>query len=129
MRQSVKFSLENLKFDRLMEFLDGQFQLFPDGRASNAKYPLASIVKAAFAMFSLKSPSLLNFKRQTLPEQNNLRSIYRIDGAIPCDNQMRKVWDVLEPSRIRPVFSLLFGLLKRAGVIKEYWFWKKLILV
>lgn len=52
-------------------------------------------------MFSLKSVSLLDFKKQTVPEQNNLRSIYRIEGGIPCDNQMRAVLDGLEPLAVR----------------------------
>jgi hypothetical protein len=129
MRQSVKFSLEKLRFDKLMGFLDEQFQVFPDERASNAKYPLASVVKAAFAMFSLKSPSLLNFKKQTAAEQHNLRSIYQIEGEIPCDNQMRVILDVLEPSWIRSIFASVFRLLEQAGVIKEYQFWDKAIIV
>ncbi len=73
MRESKKFSVENLKFDWLMSFLDEQFQQFSDTRARNAKYQLAEVVKSAFAMFSLKSPSLLDFKKQTSPEQSNLR--------------------------------------------------------
>jgi len=129
MGQNAKFSMENLRFDWLMEFLDEQFQLFPEKRASNAKYSLASVVKAAFAMFSLKSPSLLNFKKQTAAEQNNLRSIYKIDGEIPCDNQMRVILDVLEPSAIRSIFGSIFEVLNQAGVIKEYRFWEKSIIV
>ena len=76
---------QNLTFDELMRFLDTQFQPIPDHRASNARYPLADVLKCAFAMFSLKSPSLLDFKQQTVAEQSNLCSIYRITGAIPCE--------------------------------------------
>jgi hypothetical protein len=49
---------------------------------------LADVLKSAFAMFSLKTHSLLDFKKRTEPERNNLRSIYRIRGAIPCDNRV-----------------------------------------
>jgi hypothetical protein len=84
-------------FDELMRFLDSQFKSFPDHRAGNAvRYELADVMKSAFAMFSLKSPSLLDFKKQTIPEESNLRQIYRIEGAIPSDNQMRGMLDPFE---------------------------------
>ena len=129
MRQRAKPLQERLKFDELMSFLETQFEMLPEHRAGNFKYPLASVVKSAFAMFSLKSPSLLDFKKQTVPEQNNLRSIYRINGEIPCDNQMRVILDGLEPLQIRPIFASVFRLLEQAGVIKEYQYWGKMILV
>ncbi len=129
MRESKKFSVENLKFDWLMSFLDEQFQQFSDTRAGNAKYQLAEVVKFAFAMFSLKSPSLLDFKKQTSPEQSNLRSIYRIRGAIPSDTQMRVILDEFEPTEIRGLFGSLFRILEKAGIIKEYRYWEKMVLV
>lgn len=112
-----------------MKFLDERFQLFPDHRANNARYSLASVLKSAFAMFSLKSPSLLDFKRQTIPEQNNLRSIYRIEGDIPCDNQMRAVLDELEPSPLRLLMAAIFKHLCRAGLLARYRYWQKFVLV
>ena len=129
MRQSIKSLQANLKFDSLMGFLDTQFQQFPDRRASNAKYPLAAVVKSALAMFSLKSPSLLDFKQQTSAEQNNLRSIYLIKGEIPCDNQMRVILDDLDPKEIRPIFASVFQLLNKAGVIKEYRYWDQKVII
>ena len=129
MRESKKFSVENLKFDWLMSFLDEQFQQFSDTRARNAKYQLAEVIKSAFAMFSLKSPSLLDFKQQTIAEQNNLRSIYLIEGEIPCDNQMRVILDDLEPKEIRPIFASVFQLLNKAGVVKEYRYWDQKVII
>src|SRR6266545_7942301 len=88
-----------LTFDELMRFLDSQFKSFPDHRSGNAvRYPLADVLKSAFAMFSLKSPSLLDFKNQTVAEESNLRNLYRIKGAIPCANQMRGILDPLDPN-------------------------------
>jgi hypothetical protein len=90
---------QNLTFDEMMRFLDSEFQRFPEHRAGNAvRYELADVLKSAFAMFALKSPSLLDFKKQTIAEESNLRSIFRIEGAIPCDNQMRGALDPLDPS-------------------------------
>jgi hypothetical protein len=89
---------QNLTFDEMMRFLDSEFQRFPEHRAGNAvRYELADVLKSAFAMFALKSPSLLDFKKQTIAEESNLRSIFRIEGAIPCDNQMRGALDPLDP--------------------------------
>ncbi|MDQ3061810.1 MAG: transposase [Acidobacteriota bacterium] len=112
-----------------MKFLDERFQLFTDPRANNSRYALASVLKAAFAMFSLKSPSLLDFKQQTLPEQNNLRMIYRIPGEIPCDNQMRAVLDAVEVSAIRAVIEWIFKQICRVGLLQRYRYWQKYVLV
>lgn len=122
--------LEKLGFDDLMEFLDHEFQKLPDHRAGNAlRYDLADVLKSAFAMFSLKAPSLLDFKKQTEPERSNLRSIYRIRGAIPCDNQMRGILDQLDPHHLRPLFRACFQRLAEAGVISEYCYWPQHVLV
>ena len=118
-----------LDFDELMRWLDGEFQAIFDHRAKNASYALADALKAAFAMFSLKAASLLDFKKQSLPEENNLRSIYRINGAIPCDNQMRGILDPLDPSHLRPLFHAGYWRLRRAGVIGEYEYWGKFVIV
>jgi len=116
---------QNLTFDELMRFLDTQFQAIPDHRASNARYSLVDTLKSAFAMFSLKCPSLLDFTKQTVPEQSNLHSIYRINGAIPCDNQMRGILDPLDPQHLRPLLRAFFLRLRQAGVIREYQYWQQ----
>ena len=103
-----------------MDFLNAQFETIPDHRASNARFALDDVLKSAFAMFSLKSPSLLDFKKQTVPEASNLKSIYRIDGEIPCDNQMRGILDPLDSQHLRPLFRACFLKLKQAGVIRDY---------
>ncbi len=81
MCKSYQQRQEYLKFDHLMQFLDERFEQFPDHRARNCKYPLADILRSAFAMFSLKSASLLDFKKQSVAEESNLHSIYRIRGG------------------------------------------------
>jgi hypothetical protein len=120
---------QNLTFDELMRFLDDQFQTFPDHRATNARYSLADVLKSAFAMFSLKSPSLLDFKKQTVAEESNLRAIYRVNRAIPCDNQMRGILDPLDPTLLRPLFRDCFTRLQKAGVIRDYNYWHKFVIV
>ena len=58
-----------------------------------------------------------------------MRSIYRIRGAIPCDNQMRGILDQFDPQHLRPLFRACFQRLAEAGVISEYWYWPQHVLV
>src|SRR5262245_60782999 len=121
---------QSLTFDDLMRSLDEQFQTFPDFRVGNAvSYHLPDVLKAAFAMFSLKSPSLLDFKTQTTAEENNLHNIYRIQGAIPSDNQMRGILDPIDPNLLRPLFHTLFDRLSQSGVIREYEYRDKAVIL
>ena len=113
-----------------MKTLDEQFQTIPDNRTGNAvQYQLPDVLKAAFAMFSLKSPSLLDFKTQTTAEEKNLHNIYRIEGEIPCDNQMRGILDPVDPQLLRPLFETCFSLLSEAGAIREYEYRDKHVIV
>jgi hypothetical protein len=129
MPKSLQQRQAALHFDALMQFLDEQFQLLPDHRASNSRFPLAQVLKAAWAMFSLKAPSLLNFQTQTQAEQSNLHSLYRIHGDIPSDNQMRGVLDLFSPEHLRPLFAALWQRLCHAGFLHRYRFWQQFVLV
>jgi hypothetical protein len=124
---------ESLTFGELMRVLDEQFQTFPDNRTGNAvKYKLPDVLKAAFAafaIFSLKYPSLLNFTTQTTAEEKNLHTIYRIEGNIPSDNQMRGILDPVDPQLLRPLFRTCFERLAEAGVIREYEYRDKNVIV
>jgi Transposase DDE domain len=118
----------SLAFDSLMGMLSDQFDRVPDHRAANVTYSLSDMLRGAFAMFSLKSPSLLAFKEQTRAEQKNLATIYRL-GAIPGDTQMRAGLDPVDPAVFRGVFPALIGRLKQAGVLKEYEYWRDHVIV
>src|SRR5262245_60234544 len=87
---------EKITFDAMMEMLSEKFEQLPDLRRANRSYQLPDILRSAFAMFSLKSPSLLAFEEQTKQEKKNLKSIYHID-AIPSDTQMRTALDPIDP--------------------------------
>jgi len=119
---------KRLTFDNLMRHLEQQFNRISDHRRANKSYSLPDVLKSAFAMFSLKSPSLLSFQEQTRIERSNLKQIYRI-RAIPADSQMRAILDQVEPASVRWIFPSVFTLLRRAGVIKEYQYWHKHVLV
>ncbi len=119
---------QKLTFDHLMLTLSEAFARLPDHRRSNARYPLADILRSAFAMFSLKSPSLLSFREQTRQERRNLRAIYHITD-IPGDTQMRAALDPVAPAALRALLTMLFAILQQAGVVKQYHYWQRHVIV
>src|SRR5215510_8568400 len=119
---------EKITFEALMEILSEEFAQVEDHRRANSSYGLADVLRSAFAMFSLKSPSLLAFKEQTKQEEKNLKAIYRLH-AIPSDTQMRTTLDPLAPSPLLALFAKLFNKLSKAGVIKEYEYRKSQVIV
>lgn len=119
---------EKITFDDLMETLSEEFEQLPDHRRANSSYELADVLRSAFAMFSLKSPSLLAFKELTRQEEKNLKAIYRIE-SVPSDTQMRATLDPFSPAPLRTLFAKLFHKLSEAGVIKEYEYWKGQLLI
>jgi len=108
-----------ITFDTLMQTVSEEFAQLPDHRRTNTSYDLADVLRSAFAMFSLKSPSLLSFREQTKPEQKNLQTIYHI-AAIPSDTQMRSALDPVSPLLLRPIFAKLFATLCDVGLLKSY---------
>ena len=65
---------------------------------------------SAFAMFSLKDPSLLAFEERRL--DTNLKTIYKVN-KVPSDTQMRTILDERDPTEIEPLFSDIFCQLQR----------------
>lgn len=129
MRESYAQLQQKLKFDVCMKILDEAFQKITDHRKSNTRFSLPNVLKAAFAMFSLKAPSLLNFKKQSDPEAHNLRSIYLLTEDIPCDSQMRATLDPVKPGLLRTLFRSFLLQLKQAGVLRDYYYWGKFVIV
>jgi len=128
MPRNYKRLQEKITFETLMETLSEEFAQLPDHRRANSSYELADVLRSAFAMFSLKSPSLLSFKEQTKQEEKNLKAIYRLQ-AIPSETQMRTALDPLDPAPLRTLFTTLFYKLNEAGVLKEYAYWKSQVIV
>jgi hypothetical protein len=129
MSKTVERRQEHLKFDAQIQFLEEEFKQIPDHRTNNVTYSLASVLQAAFAMFSLKCPSLLDFQSQTVPERSNLRSIYRIKGQTPGDSQMRATLDYLDDIHLRALFPSLYRRICEAGMLSDYKYWQEYVLV
>ena len=128
MPRNYKKLQEKITFEAMMEMLSQEFAQLPDHRRVNSRYALADVLRSAFAMFSLKSPSLLSFKEQTKQEEKNLKAIYHLQ-SVPGDTQMRAALDPLAPSPLREIFPKFFNKLNQAGVIKEYEYWKGHVIV
>lgn len=83
---------------------------------------------SAFAMFSLKDPSLLAFDRRRTAQGHNLKSIYGI-GQIPCDTQMRTRLDEVHPDELRPAYKSLFRSAQRGKALEKMVFMERYYLI
>ena len=102
--------------DALLRSVQDVFCQLPEHRQGDAEIPLHDALMSAFAMFSLKSPSLLAFDK--VRAEDNLHSIYGI-GRVPCDTAMRELLDPVEPEHLRPAFKTVFRHLQRGKALEE----------
>lgn len=88
-----------------------------DVRAENQKVSLADAAMSAFAIFSLKDPSLLAFDERRTTDAN-LKRVYGIK-TVPCDTQMRTILDEVDPEDLRPRYKEIFQELQRGQVVQK----------
>ena len=105
-----------LSADALFTLVRNGFAPIPDDRLSETDIALADVLMAAFAMFSLKAPSLLAFDKERV--EDNLHTIYGIK-RVPCDTHMREILDPVSPKWLRPVFQSVFRQLQRGTALAE----------
>ena len=108
-----------LSADALFRMVRSGFAALPDYRLSETEISLTDALMAAFALFSLKSPSLLAFDKHRV--EGNLGTIYAIDH-VPCDTQMREILDPVSPESVRPLFKRIFGQLQRGKALESMLF-------
>jgi hypothetical protein len=70
---------------------------------------------AAFAMFALKSSSLLACDKERA--EGKLRTIDGI-GRVPCDTSMRTILAPVSPAALRPLFQSVFRQLQRGKALE-----------
>ncbi len=107
---------KHLSADALFSVVRSGFAAIPDYRLSDTDISLTDALMAAFALFSLKSPSLLAFDKHRV--EGNLGTIYAID-RVPCDTQMREILDPVSPESVRPLFKSVFGQLQRGKALES----------
>ena len=116
-----------LSADNLLKRIRAGFEGVKEHRASNAVIALSDVLMSAFAMFSLKDSSLLEFDGRRQKDEN-LRRIYKIE-TVPSDTQMRTVLDEVSPEAIRPLFKDALDQLESSKVLSEMVYYGKYYLL
>jgi Transposase DDE domain len=106
---------KHLSADALFGLVRSGFATMPDDRRSDTDLSLTDALMSAFAMFSLKSPSLLAFDKERT--EGNLRTIYGMQH-VPCDTHMRERLDPVCPEALRPSFQSVFRHLQRGKALE-----------
>jgi hypothetical protein len=106
---------KHLSADALLRLVQNGFDRISDHRPAETGISLTDALLSAFAMFSLKSPSLLAFDKERAA--GNLETIYGIE-RVPCDTRMREILDPMAPESLRPVFKSIFRQLQRGKALE-----------
>ena len=106
---------KHLSADALFRLVQSDFARLPDSRVGDTEIALADALMSAFAMFSLKAPSLLAFDKERA--EGNLYTIYGIE-RVPCDTRMREILDPISPQWLRPAFKSVFRQLQRGKALE-----------
>ncbi len=108
---------KHLSADGLFRLVRQGFEKIKDHRPQNVTIPLGDALMAAFAMFSLKDPSLLAFDERR-SESENLKKVYGLE-RIASDTQMRTILDNINPADIRTLFQDVFRQLQRGKLLER----------
>src|SRR5216117_4101562 len=110
---------KHLSADALFHLVRSGFAAIPDPRGDDGDISLTDALMSAFAMFSLKAPSLLAFDKERA--EGNLHTIYGMK-RVPCDTYRREMLDPVSPKALRPVFKSLFRQLQRGKALEAMTF-------
>jgi len=106
---------KHLSADALVHRLRSGCADIPEHRPGKPNISLSDALMSAFALFALKSPSLLAFDKDRT--EGNLQQVYGIE-RVPCDTAMREILDPVEPESLRPLFKSVFGALQRGKALE-----------
>lgn len=108
----------------LCRLVRGVFSQHNQDRVGRYKISTTDCLMSAFALFSLKYPSLLQFDKELSHEKalrHNLGSLFGIKH-IPCDTQMRERLDGLSFTNPRIAMKSVLARLQRAKVLEQWQF-------
>ena len=105
---------KHLSVDALFGLLRTGFADIADHRLGKPDISLTDALMAAFAMFSLKSPSLLAFDQERT--EGNLQRVYGLK-RVPCDTAMREILDPVKPQYLRPLVTAILRALQRGKAL------------
>ena len=112
---------QGLSADGLYARVRSALESVPDHRSRAPTIPLIDALMSAFAMFSLKDPSLLAFEARRRDE--NMKNLFGI-GTVPSDTQMREILDPVDPLGLRPAFGAVFRQLQRGKALEPFVFYQ-----
>jgi hypothetical protein len=110
---------KHLSADALFRLVHTGVDHIPDYRPADVDIALPDVLMSAFAMFSLKAPSLLAFDKERAA--GNLHTIYGIQ-RVPCDPYRREILDLVSPKWLRPVFTSVCRPLQRGKALETLTF-------
>jgi hypothetical protein len=119
MSLSARKARKDLSADSLFRLVRSRFKRFADPRSADVDIPLHDALMSAFAMFSLKDPSLLAFDERRRDPNDNFRTIYGIN-RVPSDSQMRAILDPVAPADVRSPFQDVFRRLQRGKALEPF---------
>jgi hypothetical protein len=109
---------KHLSADALIRTVRSSFEQIGETRKGEAQIPMEDALMSAFAMFSLKDPSLLQFDRRRSEQPTNLKTVYKLK-TIPCDTQMRTIVDPVPPRELRPAHNAVINSLQRGKAFEK----------
>lgn len=110
---------KRLSLDGIVDLISSELSNIKDSRkGSNITYSLSDVIMSAFAMFSIKDPSLLCFEGHTSKDAN-IKNVFKIT-KVPSDSQMRVVLDNLEEDSLDFLYKLLMQKIQRGKVLEDY---------
>jgi hypothetical protein len=108
-----------LSADARLGLLRSGFAALADHRSGTPDMALTDALMSAFALFSLKSPSLLAFDQERT--EGNGPRVYGIERG-PGDTAMREILDPVEPAFLRPRFTHVLRALQRGKALEAMGF-------
>jgi hypothetical protein len=90
---------------------------------------LADVLMSSYAVFSLKSSSLLQFDTSISEKvtRHNIQSIFQIN-RIPSDTQMRERLDEVYYKLLRPTYKKLFSQAQRSSKLELFKYFDKYLI-
>jgi hypothetical protein len=111
-----------IKPSSLITYISTQFEKIPDHRSSNSRISLKDALMSAYAIYSMKIPSLLKFEEKFRKRNSkNLLNLYNV-GNIPSDTQLRTIIDEVEPKFLESCFKNLFKTIQRQKKLEAFEF-------
>ncbi len=115
-----------LSTDGLIRVIRDAFAAVQDPRPGSVSIPFVDALMSAFAMFSLKCPSLLAFEDER--NHPNVKRVYQI-GRVPSDTSMREILDGADPAQIQPIFADVFRCIQRGKALEQFAYWNNCYLM